>query len=185
MVRRVLRRYPLQTPRARILNWMPPVPSSFEPFRIRDGTIAALPAGRDHVSLSLYWLGQFDPWVADTLRLLARPGDLALDIGANVGAMALTLAAAVGPTGRVFAFEPVPATAELLRANVDANPSKPVDVFPIALSDAAGARTLFTPDGHPGLAALGASPTADSRPGSTVDVRAETLDGWLADHPDV
>jgi FkbM family methyltransferase len=35
-----------------------------------------------------------------------RPGDIAYDIGANVGGVSLILAHKVGETGRVFAFEP-------------------------------------------------------------------------------
>jgi FkbM family methyltransferase len=37
-----------------------------------------------------------------------RPGDVVWDIGANVGLYSLQLSEAVGPTGKVFAFEPIP-----------------------------------------------------------------------------
>jgi FkbM family methyltransferase len=46
-----------------------------------------------------------------------RPGDTALDIGANVGHYACRMSELVGPTGRVIAFEPVPATFAALTAN--------------------------------------------------------------------
>ena len=39
-------------------------------------------------------------------RKLIKPGDIALDIGANIGALTLPLAEMVGPEGRVHAFEP-------------------------------------------------------------------------------
>lgn len=45
-------------------------------------------------------------------------GDCVVDIGANVGHYAGRLAHLVGPQGRVIAFEPVPATFELLSANM-------------------------------------------------------------------
>jgi FkbM family methyltransferase len=38
-----------------------------------------------------------------------RPGDVVWDIGANVGLYALQLSEAVGASGKVFAFEPMPA----------------------------------------------------------------------------
>jgi FkbM family methyltransferase len=41
-------------------------------------------------------------------RDVVGPGHVALDVGANVGAYALLLGQWVGPTGRVFAFEPAP-----------------------------------------------------------------------------
>lgn len=55
------------------------------------------------------------------LRSLTRPGDLILDVGAHIGTFAIPLAAAVGPTGRVVAFEADPANAELLVENVASN----------------------------------------------------------------
>jgi FkbM family methyltransferase len=47
-----------------------------------------------------------EPWTIDWLERHLRAGDVVYDIGANVGAYALVAAHRVGPTGRVFAFEP-------------------------------------------------------------------------------
>ena len=52
------------------------------------------------------------------LHTLLRPGDWALDIGANIGHYTQRLSDLVGPGGRVLAFEPVPQTFALLTANV-------------------------------------------------------------------
>lgn len=52
------------------------------------------------------------------LHTLLRPGDWALDIGANIGHYTQRLSDLVGPAGRVIAFEPVPQTFALLTANV-------------------------------------------------------------------
>src|SRR5262245_29391654 len=52
-----------------------------------------------------------------TLRFL-RPGDVVLDIGANVGITALRYANAVKPSGRVEAFEASPPIARELAQNV-------------------------------------------------------------------
>ena len=49
------------------------------------------------------------------LRRLLRPGDVALDIGAHVGALAAALAGAVGTAGAVYAFEPNPQLERRLR----------------------------------------------------------------------
>ncbi len=60
--------------------------------------------------------GRFAPSEPE-FELLARwvhRGDWVLDIGANVGYYSVRLAELVGPEGRVIAFEPVPATSELL-----------------------------------------------------------------------
>src|SRR5580698_10220999 len=51
------------------------------------------------------------------LREWVRVGDWVVDIGANVGHYTLELSSLVGRTGRVFAFEPIPETFELLAAH--------------------------------------------------------------------
>jgi predicted RNA methylase len=48
------------------------------------------------------------------------PGATILDVGANIGQVTVPVAAA-RPDCRVFAFEPIPVTAECLRRNVRAN----------------------------------------------------------------
>ena len=49
-------------------------------------------------------------------------GHVVFDVGANLGEIALVAASRVGPTGRVFAFEPNPAIFESLQRNVALNP---------------------------------------------------------------
>jgi len=51
----------------------------------------------------------------DLVRHAVRPGDTVIDVGANHGMWTRSLSEAVGPTGRVYAFEPVPFTAGTLR----------------------------------------------------------------------
>lgn len=55
------------------------------------------------------------------LAALLRPGRAFLDIGASVGTMTLFAARAVGQTGRVFAVEPTPRVAALLRRSMAVN----------------------------------------------------------------
>lgn len=57
-------------------------------------------------------------WSEPEIALLAhllRPGETAIDAGANHGLYTFHLSRAVGPTGRVHAFEPVPFTYDGLR----------------------------------------------------------------------
>lgn len=58
-----------------------------------------------------------------TLRWLAtaRPGDVVYDVGANIGLYTLVAARAVGPLGRVYAFEPHAANLVSLLRNVAIN----------------------------------------------------------------
>jgi FkbM family methyltransferase len=60
-------------------------------------------------------LDQVRGYLEPPLRL--TPGDCVIDAGANVGAFTLLAANAVGPGGRVLAFEPIPATFRVLKRN--------------------------------------------------------------------
>ena len=82
---------------------------------------------------------------ARELRFLARacrPGDVVVDVGANVGIFTLVAARATSPTGTVHAFEPVPATFETLRRNVRRNGLAGVHAKQLACSDGAGTISL-------------------------------------------
>jgi FkbM family methyltransferase len=65
--------------------------------------------------------GEFAESANRILTALLAPGDTAVDVGANVGTVALALAAAVGPTGRVIAFEPQRLVFQALCANLTVN----------------------------------------------------------------
>lgn len=64
---------------------------------------------------------EYEVGVARFLADRVRPGDLCLDIGANVGAYVLQLAHWTAPNGRVIAFEPNPGAAALLDQHVGLN----------------------------------------------------------------
>jgi len=48
----------------------------------------------------------YEPRETNFIRKACKPGDVALDIGANIGYYTLLMAQLVGPTGFVYAFEP-------------------------------------------------------------------------------
>src|SRR5215210_7228240 len=58
--------------------------------------------------------------VAETLfcESVLRPGDVAVDIGANIGLYTLLFSRLVGEEGRVYAFEPAAENARRLRVNL-------------------------------------------------------------------
>src|SRR5207248_61552 len=54
-------------------------------------------------------LSEYGEWAEQEIELLRRflePDAVAIDAGANVGSHVLALAASVGRTGRIYAFEP-------------------------------------------------------------------------------
>jgi FkbM family methyltransferase len=118
----------------------------------------------ESIGYALITTGVFDLPVTETLLRLAEPGELAIDVGANIGAMSSALAAAVGPEGEVWSFEPNPTVLEVLERSVAAWDRRVV-VHPFALSDADGTSELIVSRvaGNQGLAHLGgdALPTDD------------------------
>jgi len=68
--------------------------------------------------ITTYVLEEQQDWFEDEIRAvrkLLKPGQTVLDIGANLGVYALSMAKMVGHKGRVIAFEPASNTAELLK----------------------------------------------------------------------
>lgn len=87
------------------------------------------------VGRSLAYYGEYFEREAALFRQLVRPGDVAVDIGANIGAHTLPLAQHVGAAGRVVAFEPVRMNFQLLCANVALNGLDNVDAVPEGLGE--------------------------------------------------
>lgn len=87
---------------------------------------------------------------------LTRRGDVAFDVGANRGLFTALLSNIVGRNGRVHAFEPSPATCDLLRATLAARARLPenVTVNVVATGGEDGAATLHTPQRDHGQASL-------------------------------
>tara|TARA_B100001765_G_scaffold62326_1_gene37407 strand:+ start:336 stop:1190 length:855 start_codon:yes stop_codon:yes gene_type:complete len=72
-----------------------------------------------------------------------KVGDNVVDLGANVGYFTLILAKLVGPTGKVFAFEPDPRNLTLLKKNIEYNNYKNVIIVPKAVSNVNDKCTLY------------------------------------------
>src|SRR6266851_3049216 len=103
---------------------------------------ALLPVSAQHELRRLYFHQQIrrrrfmtDEKEYAFLDSFLRPGDWALDIGANVGHYSMRMSELVGAAGRVIAFEPVPATFTLLAANARLFAHANVSLLNVAASD--------------------------------------------------
>jgi FkbM family methyltransferase len=79
--------------------------------------------------------GRWEEDEATWMRALLRPGHVVVDCGANVGYFSVLASRAVGPEGRVLAFEPERANLRLLRHNLWRNGADNVEVVPAAAAD--------------------------------------------------
>lgn len=79
------------------------------PFRAvsgRHGHFTVL-RGDTTIARAIEVSGGFAEGEVRLLTSLLRPGDTAVDVGANIGAVAVPMARQVGPAGRLLAFEPM------------------------------------------------------------------------------
>jgi FkbM family methyltransferase len=100
---------------------------------------------REDIGRSIRRLGLYDLAVSETLWRLLAPGDLAVDVGANIGYMTSLLALRAGPAGRVLAFEPHPQVFRHLTANVrrfEGKSTAAVETYPSALGERTGSSFL-------------------------------------------
>ena len=92
-----------------------------------------------------YVLLEQEDWFEDEIKFVRRmlaPGQQVIDIGANYGVYTLSMAQAVGPTGRVWAYEPASATAAMLADSLLLNGLDRVLLERSALSSACGSAQL-------------------------------------------
>src|SRR5690348_15226757 len=112
-----------------------------------DGVRIIVPDSLDLITC--YVLREQQDWFEDEikfLRKLLQPGQKVIDIGANVGVYSLSMARTVGPTGRVWSFEPASSTAALLAQSIVANEFSHVVLDQCALSSASGTLRLSLND---------------------------------------
>jgi hypothetical protein len=147
-----------------------------------DGTTIVVPDSLN--LLTTYILQEQGDWFEDEikfLRKLVQPGQVVIDIGANYGVYALSLARRVGATGQVWAFEPATDTAGFLAQSIEANGTPWVRMETTALSDHEGTAWLRKP-GQSELNSL--SPPGKSQDpseeGEGEEVPLSTLDGCKA-----
>jgi FkbM family methyltransferase len=80
--------------------------------------------------------GNYEPETTNAVRTILGPGMCFVDLGAHIGYFTLLGAQVVGSQGKVYAFEPVPGTCDVLATNVVQNGySDRVVIVPKAVSD--------------------------------------------------
>jgi len=96
-------------------------------------------------------------------------GDIVFDIGAYVGDTALWFSKALGPQGRVYAFEPEPSNFEKLKANLERNKVTNAIPLQLALSENEGEMQI----------ASGAGSSAITETAGGAPVKVTTVDKFV------
>jgi FkbM family methyltransferase len=97
-----------------------------------------LHAERSTMHVLIYMEGEAHVTDAALLDEYVRPGATVFDVGGNIGYLTLYFAQRVGPTGRVFAFEPEPANYAELARNIELNGLTQCRAVPAAVGAADG-----------------------------------------------
>jgi len=148
-------------------------------IRVREGFRMQID-GSSQTGRMLYATGEYESETTRLIKRLLAPGQTMIDVGANIGYFAIVAARAVGPQGRVVAFEPVGPVRARLQRNLALNGLSRVEVREEALSASSGNVKFFTgPADDTGLASL--RPLEGSRETTVRQVRFDDL--WRVDDP--
>lgn len=146
--------------------------------RMPEGYIFPLDRGT-LLGWNIHFFGSYEPEVRDQFKRWLRPGDVAIDVGANVGWHTLLMANLVGPAGRVYAFEPNETTRTRLLTAIDINALTQVVVDPRAASEAPGIVGFRAPVA--GDLWDGTGRLIDDRASAGTQIECVSLDAFAAD----
>jgi FkbM family methyltransferase len=99
----------------------------------------------DAVGRQIYKRASYEPELTRLIEreVWLRSGEVALDVGANIGWYSVLLSRLAAPDARVFAFEPDPLNLDLLRRNLADNRCAQVTAVGKALAGDAGVCSLY------------------------------------------
>jgi len=103
-----------------------------------------------------------------------EPGDIVIDIGANIGWYSLLLARLIPEDADIFAFEPDPLNFELLEHNIRLNGATQITAIQKALAAEDGIQRLYQHDSNN----LGRHSLLHLQDGKAVDVQTTSLDNF-------
>jgi FkbM family methyltransferase len=126
----------------------------------------------DVIHSALYFFGVWEPALTQYIARHLRPGDIYIDIGANVGIHTMHGAQRVGPAGRVHAIEASPTIFGLLQSNIARNGLSNIVAHNVAVSDKRGTLTVFLHGpGNLGLTTILRNETAAGAQEETIEAR--------------
>jgi FkbM family methyltransferase len=159
-------------------------PSELSQVKIAAGNLAGFTFELNLLTEKDYWLGTYEVELQQAVSDLLKPGMCIYDVGANIGYVTLLLARAAGESGKVVAFEALPANVARLERNIDLNHlCERVTVVPAAVVDQAGpVRFLVHPSTSMGKAVGSAGREKMDDYLKEIEVPGLALDGYVFEH---
>ena len=94
------------------------------------------------IDSSLYFSGRFESGAEGAIRRLVTAGDVAIDIGSNIGYHTFGMAREVGPDGLVLAVDPSAWAMKRLNVNMSLNDFSNIRPIRVALGDSPSPTTI-------------------------------------------
>jgi FkbM family methyltransferase len=119
---------------------------------------------KDWCQRMTYFLGRYyELYVLKLIDTVLRPGDRAIDIGGNIGMIALQMARSVGPKGAVECFEPNPSCVKRIEWHKNENRLAQIKIHPYGLGEKNDILELKLLGDHTGWSTFGHVEAADVR----------------------
>ena len=141
---------------------------------------------RDRGPRSIYFFGTWEPDVTRIIQHLAKPGQIWIDAGANIGFFTILLSSIVGPAGRILAFEPNPVVADYISDSLRLNDTTNTTLVRAAVAEESGRDVILhvpanncETAGGSGRASL--VPQGDITDTREVKVKTIALDQYIRD----
>lgn len=130
------------------------------------------------VDTEIFTNGIYEPDILKLIQEYLKPGQVFIDIGANIGQHSLFATSVVGRAGKVYAFEPIPRLVSQLRESILLNAYESYcTVLPYACSDEDGTATLKLRPGNIG----GSSINHTNTEYESIDITVKTADSCLSE----
>jgi FkbM family methyltransferase len=103
---------------------------------------------RDTVGRYIYYFGVWEPNLTNWIEGRLRPGDVFIDVGANIGYHTVLASRLVGASGKVVAIEALPAIFATLQENITINGANNVRAVNCAVWDSRDLITFYSEPGE-------------------------------------
>lgn len=161
-------------------------------LRFKDGAVVIIARGPAagckwrHSQSYQAWMamGIYESEAAQFIRDQLNPGDVFYDIGANAGYFTLVGARAVGPQGRVVAFDPVPQNVRTIQEQIDLNSlGAYCRVEPFAVLERSGPAGFILAEQIARSRSEQVRVSELAGGGERIEVEGLTLDAYVREHP--
>ena len=98
----------------------------------------------EDISTELLFKGVHEPMTTKIFKQILKPGDIVVDVGANIGYFTLLSSKLVGYRGIVYAFEPDANNMRILLRNAEINHFENIRPYQVAVSNGIGRATFYT-----------------------------------------